>query len=76
MRERAEAVAQELARGKLRIESYKVRLVSTHKEVQRAWLVVGDILIREGQPELAAYVKRFTDEMRPQHTGRHGLLLD
>jgi MobA/VirD2-like, nuclease domain len=73
MRERAESVAQELAQGKLRIEPGKARLVGTRNEVQRAWLAVGDILIREGQPELAAQVRRFSDKMAPPQTEKERL---
>jgi hypothetical protein len=68
MRERAEAVAQELAQGRLRVEPGKASLVNTRNEVRRAWLAVGDILIRERQPELAALVKRFSAEMPPPQT--------
>jgi hypothetical protein len=68
LRERAEAVAQELAQGKLQIEPGKERLVGTQREVQRAWLAVGDILNRERQPELAAHVRRFADQMAPPLT--------
>ena len=68
LRARAEAVAQELVQGKLRIEPGKARLVGTRNEVQRAWLAVGDILIRERQPELAAHVRRFADQMGPPLT--------
>lgn len=63
MRERAEAVARELANGKLRSESGKVTLVSTRNEVRRAWLAIGDILVQEQQPELAAHAKRFADQI-------------
>jgi hypothetical protein len=68
MREQAEAVVRELAQGKLRVEPGKVRLVGTRNEVRRAWLAVGDILIRERQPDLAALVRRFSDEMTPPRT--------
>lgn len=68
MRERAEAVAQEVAQRKLRIEPGKASLVGTRNEVQRAWLAVGDILIRDRQPELAAHVRRFSDVMLPPKT--------
>jgi len=68
MRERAEVVAQELAKGKLKIEPGKARLVGTRNEVRRAWLAVGDILIRERQPELAAHVRRYADQMAPPLT--------
>jgi hypothetical protein len=73
MRERADAVAQELAKGKLQIEPGKASLVSTREEVQRAWLTVGDILIRERQPELAAHVRRFSEEMPPAQTEKEWL---
>ena len=39
---RAEVVAQELAKEKLQIEPGKTRSVATRREVQRAWLAVGD----------------------------------
>jgi hypothetical protein len=68
MRERAEAVAQELAKGKLQIEPGKASLVRTRNEVRRAWLTVGDILIRQRQPELAAHVRRFSEKMPPPQT--------
>jgi hypothetical protein len=68
MRERAEAVAQELAKGPLRTEPGKASLVSTRNEVRRAWLAVGDILIRERQSELAAHVRQFSDGMPPAQT--------
>jgi hypothetical protein len=68
MRARAEAVVQELAQGKLRIEPGKASLVKTRNDVQRAWLAVGDILIRAQQPELAAQVRRFSVGMSPART--------
>jgi hypothetical protein len=70
MREQAEAVAQELAQGRLRVEPGKASLVNTRNEVRRAWLAVGDILIRERQPELAAHIKRFADQMTSPLTGK------
>jgi type IV secretory pathway VirD2 relaxase len=63
MRERAEAVMQELTQGKLRAEPGKANLVRTRNVVRRAWLAVGGILINDGQPELAAHVVRFSNEM-------------
>lgn len=68
MRARTEVVAQELAQGKLRIEPGNASLVNTRNEVRRAWLAVGDILIRERQPELAAHVRRFSEKMPPPQT--------
>jgi hypothetical protein len=63
MRERAEAVVEELARGKLQIESGKASVVNARNEVRHAWLAVSDILIRERQPELAAHARHFAEEM-------------
>jgi hypothetical protein len=68
MRERAETVVQELAKGKLRTEPGKERLVATRNKVQRAWWAVGDILIRNGHQELAARTRRFAGEMLPPRT--------
>jgi hypothetical protein len=73
MRERAEAVEQELAKGKLQIEPGNASLIGTRNEVRRAWLTVGDILIRERQSELAAYVRRFADQMTPPLTEKEWL---
>ena len=68
MRDRAESVGRELARGALRIDPSKASLVGTRGEVRRAWLAVGDILIRERQPDLAAHVRRFVEPMPPPQT--------
>jgi hypothetical protein len=76
MRRRAEAVARELAQGKLRIEPGKASLIGTREEVQRAWLAVGDILIRERQPELAAHIRRFADQMAPPLTEKERIAAD
>lgn len=73
MCERAEVVAQELAKGKLRIEPGKASLVDTRNEVLRAWLAVGDILIRQQQSELAAQVRRFSEAMPPPQTEKEWL---
>jgi hypothetical protein len=68
LRGQVEAVAQELAKGKLQFEPGKANLVSTRNEVRRAWIAIGDILIRQRQPELAANVRRFSDQMPPPLT--------
>jgi hypothetical protein len=73
MRDRSEAVAQELAQGRLRIEPGKASLVNTRNEVRRAWLAVGDTLIRARQPELAAHVRRFSEEMPTPQTEKERL---
>jgi len=76
LRMRAEAVARELAQGKLRIEPGKATLVGTREAVQRAWLAIGDILTRERQPELAAHIRRFADQMAPPLTERGRIAAD
>jgi type IV secretory pathway VirD2 relaxase len=63
LRERAEAVARELAKGELRVEPVKSRLIKTHSELRSAWLAVSDSLIRDGQTELSEQVRRFAAEM-------------
>lgn len=73
MRDRAEVVAKDLAQGKLRIEPGKAGLINTRTKVRRAWLAIGDILIREGQPELATHVRKFVDQMAPPLTEKERL---
>jgi hypothetical protein len=68
MCERVEAVARELAEGKLRMEPGKAGWFATRDEVRRAWSTIGDILIRRRQPELAAQVSRFAAEIRDAQT--------
>jgi hypothetical protein len=65
---RVEAVAGELLKGGLRIEAGKVALVQTRKEVEGGWRAVGEMLVSEGQLELAAQVRRFVDQMPPPRT--------
>lgn len=68
IRIRTEAIARDLATGALRVESGKAKLVATYAEVQRAWLAVGDILIRQGHLELATHTRRMVAEMKPPRT--------
>jgi hypothetical protein len=62
-RKRAEAVAGELVRGKLQVESGKSKLLRTREEVSRGWLAVRDELTRQGYPEIAAQVTRYVEQM-------------
>lgn len=62
-RKRVEAVARELVKGKLQVESGKAKLLRTRDEVRRGWLAVSDELIREGHPEIAAQVRRHVEQM-------------
>ncbi len=72
-RARAEAVASELPTGNFRVEPSKSKLLLTRKEVQRGWRMMSEILLSEGQPALAAQVKRFADKMPPPLTEKEQL---
>jgi hypothetical protein len=75
-RMRAEAVAQELLKGDLRIEQGKARLLETRNEVERGWHAVGDMLMEEGHVKLAHQVWRFAAEMPPPETERELIAKD
>jgi hypothetical protein len=70
MRDRVEAVARELATGGLRTEKGKAKMLDTRREVQRAWQDVSNILVRDGQSELSAEVRKLAEGMRPPMTDR------
>jgi hypothetical protein len=67
-RARIEAVASEILHGKLSAEPGKLRLTETRKEVERGWRAIGEVLLQQRQSDLAAHVKRFTDQMAPART--------
>jgi hypothetical protein len=73
IRARADAVAAELSKGTLLVEAGKAKLMQTRRKVERGWWALGDILIAEGRPELAAQVRRFLAQMRPPLTGRESI---
>jgi hypothetical protein len=73
VRDRVESVARELAKGNLQVEPAKAKLLDTRKEVRQAWQAVSDILIREGQPELARQVEHFAARMPSPMTEREWL---
>jgi len=70
MRERTEAVAHELARGRVQPEPGKARIMETRNAVQRGWLAASAILMREEQPDLAAQARRFAEQMALPMTER------
>jgi len=70
MRERAQAVARDLSRGARYEEAGKAKLTETRENVRGAWWTVSEILIRERQPDLAAQVRRFAEQMPPPMTDR------
>ena len=73
MRERTQFVARELSEGGGPIEPGKARLVETRNEVRRGWWSISEILMRDKQPELAAQVTRFAEQMQPPTTEREWL---
>jgi hypothetical protein len=62
-RARIEAVAAELLKGDLGADPGKSTLLATRKEVERGWHAISDIFLAQSQPELAAHVKRFVNQM-------------
>ena len=70
VRARVEAVAEELLGGGIRPGAGKSRLIETRKEVERGWKAIGEILLAQGYPELAAAVPLFLAQMRPPQTER------
>lgn len=74
MRERVEAVAAELLKGEVRIERGKAKLLQTRGDVERAWWAVSEMLVSQGQRELATHVRLFLDRMPPPQTEKEYLL--
>ena len=72
-RVQAEAVAAELLKGKLRVETGKARLLETRRAVERGWWAVSDMLVAEDRPELAAQVRRFSAQLPPPWTDRESI---
>jgi hypothetical protein len=68
MHERTDRVGAELLNSNLRVEPGKSKIIQTRNEVERGWRAVGDLLVIEGQPELAAQVRRFVAQMPPVQT--------
>ena len=73
VRARAEAVASELLKGKLRVEPGKWKLIETRREVERGWRATSDILLAQGRPELAAQVRSFVAQMPIPRTDKEQL---
>lgn len=69
-RARIESVASEILKGDLRVEPGKSTLRATRLAVERGWMTVSDILVGEGQPELASQVRRYLNRMPPARTER------
>lgn len=69
LRARAEAVADGLLTGKLRVtgklraEPGRSKLIETRQEVERGWRTTSDILMAQGHAQLAGHVLRFLADM-------------
>jgi hypothetical protein len=68
MRKRTEEVLSEALGGRAHTDLGMSKLVDTRREVERGWRAVGEILMKSGQPELAAHVRQFVDAMTPART--------
>ena len=60
---RVNAVAKELVKGVLQVESGKAKLIRTRQAVHRGWQAVSDELTRQGHPEIATQVRQYVAEM-------------
>jgi hypothetical protein len=68
MRARAEAVAREVAAGGLKPNPGQRSLLQTRRAVLDGWHGLADVLERDGNPQLAAAVRRFAQMMPPPLT--------
>jgi type IV secretory pathway VirD2 relaxase len=70
MRQRAEGVARELARGRLAREAGADSLRATRRAVVEGWETIADNLDRAGRLDLANLARRFVERMPPPMTER------
>jgi hypothetical protein len=68
VRKRAEAVANELVAGRVRIEPGKSRLTETRRAVERDWRTTINVLQTQGRSDVAAEVRSFVEQMPPPMT--------
>ena len=69
-RNRAEAVAWELAHGGLKAEPGKAGLASTRRAVVEGWMAVADLLHQQGYQDLSLAVRRLSNRMPQPHTDK------
>jgi len=72
-RARIESVASELLRGRSRVEPYKSKLIETRKQIESGWRATGEILAAQGEPDLAAQIRRFIHQMARPSTDREAI---
>jgi hypothetical protein len=70
IRDRADSVASDVRKGKLRVESGRLKLIETRQTIWRAWRAISKHLALEGQRVLAQDIDRFVDQMPPPRTER------
>lgn len=70
LRAQTEAVAAELLKGNIRIESGKRKLLETRKAVEEGWQSVARLLAKGGRHDLAEEVSRFVNQMPAALTER------
>lgn len=68
--QRARSVYTELESGGVPPEKSSSQLIETRRNVLRGWESVHDILVREGQDDLAGKVLRFIDRMPAPRTDK------
>lgn len=73
VRDRLESIVEELAKGGIRVEPGKAKLVHTRKNVTEGWRAISTILLGEGKRELAAEVQQFLNRMKPPRTEKEWL---
>jgi hypothetical protein len=73
MRARTEAIARELAEGRLQPEPGQRLLLETRRAVLDGWQGLVDILQHEGYAQLAGVVRRFAETMPPALTEKERL---
>lgn len=76
VRQRVQAVVQELSRGEIGAEPGNQRLLLTRRRVEEGWRAVECKLIDEGRIELARDVHRFVERMPPARTDEEWLAHD
>jgi Relaxase/Mobilisation nuclease domain len=69
-RDRAEAVARQLAQGGLKIEPGSDVLATTRRSVVIGWRALADALDEQGHRELGVAVRQFSAQMSPPRTDR------
>jgi hypothetical protein len=70
LRAQAEAVATDILKGHIRVESGKRTLLETRRQIENSWRSVGSLLAKDGHHGLADDVRRFVDRMPPPQTER------